>query len=78
MDGSESDMATRARKFAGRLHGRFGCRVEFMDERLSSAEAKMNRAALAEAGASAAAEETVDAEAAALILQSWLQQASDS
>ncbi len=40
MDDTESDMAQAARKFAGRLHGRFGCRVEMHDERLSSSEAR--------------------------------------
>ena len=40
MDGSESEMCTRARKFGNRIHGRFGVAVSFADERLSSFEAK--------------------------------------
>ena len=40
MDGSESDMCQRARKFGNRIHGRFGVAVDFADERLSSFEAK--------------------------------------
>ena len=77
MDSSESDMSERARKFAGRLHGRFGYRVEFHDERLSSFEAKQlrleqRRSSSTVAGEGSARETTVDAEAAALILQSWL------
>ena len=40
MDGSESELGTMARRFARRLHGRFGLPVEMADERLSSHEAK--------------------------------------
>ncbi len=40
MDGSESDMSARARKFANRLEGRFGLAVHMADERLSSREAR--------------------------------------
>lgn len=36
MDGSESELSARARKFANRLHGRFGVKVELVDERLTS------------------------------------------
>lgn len=39
MDGSESDMSARARKFAARLEGRFSLPVHMADERLSSREA---------------------------------------
>ena len=40
MDGSESELSKRARKFARRLEGRFGLKTELVDERLSSFEAK--------------------------------------
>jgi putative Holliday junction resolvase len=40
MDGSESDFCIRARKFARRIHGKFGIKVEMVDERLSTFEAK--------------------------------------
>lgn len=40
MDDTESELSTRARKFANRIHGRFGTRVELVDERLSTIEAK--------------------------------------
>ena len=33
MDGSESEISRRARKFGDRLKGRFGVIIEFMDER---------------------------------------------
>ena len=40
MDGTESDMSRRARKFGKRLHGRFGKPVEVFDERGSTRAAK--------------------------------------
>lgn len=63
MDDTESEMCTRAKKFANRLHGRFGLPVELVDERLTSWEAKQHRdeAAL-----------EVHGDAAALIVQQWL------
>jgi putative Holliday junction resolvase len=70
MDDSESDMSVRARKFANRLHGRFGLRVETIDERLSSYAAK---AELAEnQQGQVRRDKTIDAIAARLILESWL------
>ena len=39
LDGQPHDMTRLARKFANRLHGRFGLPVRLMDERLSSAMA---------------------------------------
>lgn len=68
MDGSESEMSTRARKFANRLYGRYGLRVELCDERLSSFEAKAIRHQRQSTKRQAL---TVDAEAAQLILESW-------
>jgi len=40
MDGSEQEITHRARKFANRLHGRFGLKVELVDERLTSRAAR--------------------------------------
>lgn len=40
LDGAEHEMTRLARKFANRLHGRFSLPVEFVDERLTSAEAE--------------------------------------
>ena len=68
MDGSESEMSTRARKFAKRLHGRYGLKVGLCDERLSSFEAKSIRHELQDHRSPAL---TVDAEAARIILESW-------
>ena len=39
MDGTEHGMSRLCRKFANRLHGRFGLPVTLVDERLTSAEA---------------------------------------
>ena len=67
MDDSESDLSSRARKFARRLHGRFGVGVEMVDERLTSREAKM-------LGREQGTQDLtkIDHIAASLILQSWL------
>lgn len=66
MDGSESELSARARKFGNRLHGRTGLPVEMWDERLSSREAREL------ARDSGRGREQVDALAAALVLESWL------
>lgn len=72
MDGSEQQLTTRARKFANRLHGRFGVQVVLHDERLSTVAA---RADLFERGGYRALEKRqVDAESAIIILESWLEQ----
>ena len=68
MDDSESELAQRARKFANRLHGRFGLPVELFDERLSSREA---REFVASEEGRLAAQSGLDAVAAGLILESW-------
>lgn len=71
MDGSESASSNAARKFAGRLHGRFGVQVELQDERLSSRAARERLQASADAGGKRVRHDAVDAEAAAHILESW-------
>lgn len=71
MDGSEQPLTVRARKFANRLHGRFGIRVELQDERLSTVEA---RAGLFERGGYRALNKgSVDSQSAAIILQDWFE-----
>ena len=72
-DGREGDMAVRVRKFAGRLEEEFGLPVILWDERYSSAEADRG---LAEAARPP--REARDAEAARIILQSWLDSRPDS
>ncbi|MDO8343413.1 MAG: Holliday junction resolvase RuvX [Cellvibrio sp.] len=71
MDDSESELSTRARKFANRLHGRFGVKVEMVDERLSSFEAKSE--VMGRGGSRDYKNNPVDSIAARLILESWLE-----
>ena len=71
MDGSESELSARARKFANRLHGRFGVKVELVDESLTSYSAKGE--VMARGGSRDYKNNPVDSIAARLILESWLQ-----
>ena len=73
MDGSDSPLGERARKFARRLHGRLGLPVTLVDERLSSFEAKQNSREHGHRGDFR--RQPVDSYAAELILQSWLRDA---
>lgn len=68
-DGSISEMAYRARKFANRLHERYKIPVFLMDERLSTREAKSIH--FAQGGSDNFKQESVDGIAAQLILESW-------
>ena len=68
-DGAEHEVARLAAKFARRLEARFGLPVAFVDETLTSADAESR---LREAGARGRARAALDAHAAALILQSYL------
>lgn len=65
MDGTESDMSRRARRFGRELHGRFGLPVLGADERLSTHEA--------EARTVGERKKRVDDLAAEIILQSYLE-----
>ncbi len=70
MDASASELSRLAQKFGRRLEARFNLPVNYMDERLSSAEAKSQ---LAEAGHKGNYQDSpADDLAAQLILQSWL------
>lgn len=72
MDGSPSEMSERAEKFARRLHGRFNLPVYTHDERLTTFEAKGQR--MARGGQRGSYRDNpVDAIAAALLLQGWLE-----
>lgn len=72
MDGSKSEMSERAEKFARRLNGRFNLPVHTHDERLTTYEAKGQR--LQQGQTSGYRERPVDALAAALLLQGWLEE----
>jgi len=71
MDDSESELSARARKFANRLHGRFGVKVEMVDERLSSFEAKGE--VMERGGSRDYKNNPVDSIAARVILESWME-----
>jgi len=73
MDGSESEFCLRARKFARRLHGRFGIKTQMMDERLSTREAK-SRDGKRESYRS----NPIDNIAAQIILEAWLNDPSQA
>ena len=68
--GAITDMTARAERFGRQLQGRFGLPVKFIDERYSSAVAedalKVGRAD----------KHRIDAAAAAIILQAWLDENS--
>lgn len=69
MDGTEQELTQRAKKFANRLHGRFGYQIQLHDERLSTVEAKANLFQIG--GYRALKKEKVDASSAVVILESW-------
>lgn len=70
MDGSEQEITQRARKFANRLHGRFGLTVHTHDERLSTVDAKARLFELG--GFKKLTKEKVDSVSACLIFESWV------
>jgi len=69
MDGSESAMSTRARKFGNRLHGRYGKPCQMVDERGTTREAKQIAQAAGHRGNYR--QDSVDGIAAVLILEGW-------
>ena len=71
MDGTPSEMSERAEKFARRLHGRYQLPVHTHDERLTTFEAKGQRLAQGQRGGYR--DNPVDALAAALLLEGWLE-----
>ncbi len=71
LDGTAHAMSARCIRFANQLRGRFGLRVDYADERLSSVEAEER---LRESGHDArSAKVHVDAMAAQLILQTYFE-----
>jgi len=67
-DGAPHALAEPIARFARRLEGRFGLKVEFVDERLSSHAAEE----FARDGRHGVDARGIDALAAALILETWL------
>lgn len=74
MDGTISDLALRARRFARRIEGRFARTTEMVDERLSSFAVKTAAREAGHRGDYRA--QPVDSEAAALILRDYLNRVS--
>ena len=70
MDDSDSELSRLAEKFGRRLHGRYRKPVAYMDERLSSFEAKQLLDEQGHRGDYQA--QPADSLAAQLILESWL------
>lgn len=70
MDGSEHERTDAARRFGDQLNGRYGLPVHWVDERLSSEEAERQ---LKNRG-SGESKPDIDAVAAQVILQTWLDQ----
>lgn len=67
MDGSESDMSKRCRRFARQLEGRFRIETDLIDERLSSraARERIGRPALT------GRDKRVDSVAAVIMIENW-------
>jgi putative Holliday junction resolvase len=65
-DGAEHEMTIRCRRFANQLHGRYGLETVLEDERFTSAVLSARRG------------ERIDAQAAALILQQYIDQQAPS
>jgi len=69
MDGSEQQLTLDAKKFGKRINGRFGIKVEFQDERLTTADAKEQL--FAQGGYRNLKKDNIDAQSAALIIESY-------
>lgn len=72
MDGSEQQLTKDARKFGNRISGRFGLKVEFQDERLTTADAKEQL--FSRGGYKNLKKDNIDAESARLIIESFFEQ----
>jgi len=73
-EGGETDMSAAARRFAADLESRYGLPVFFIDERLTSAAAGAEfSSARAEGRARRKHARGLDAVAAKIILENWLQ-----
>lgn len=71
MDGTEQPMTQRAKKFANRLHGRFGVQVATHDERLTTADAKAHL--FEHGGYRNLKKGNIDSQSAVVILESYFE-----
>jgi putative Holliday junction resolvase len=80
MDGSETALTAACRRFAAELSHRYALPVELIDERLTSsaAQADLREARRSGARRRRVRREDIDANAARLILETWLQEANRS
>lgn len=76
MDGTPTTITPRVKKFANRLHGRYGLPVSLMDERLTTREAKTEAQARGHHGHYAS--KPVDSIAARIILESWFREHTET
>jgi len=71
MDGTEQQLTLDAKKFGHRVAGRLGVKVEFQDERLTTADAKEQL--FARGGYRNLKKDNIDAESARLIIESYFE-----
>ena len=71
MEGTEQQLTLDAKKFGNRISGRYGLTVEFQDERLTTADAKERL--FAQGGYKNLKKDNIDAESAALIIESFFE-----
>jgi putative holliday junction resolvase len=72
LNGKDLESITpKAKKFANRLHGRFGVKVELHDERLSTTSARSELFELG--GYKALKKGNIDCQSAVIILESWFE-----
>ncbi|GAB3003371.1 Holliday junction resolvase RuvX [Psychrosphaera aestuarii] len=71
MDGTEQLVTQKAKKFANRVHGRFGVQIHMHDERLSTTDAKASL--FASGGYKNLKKGNVDAQSAVVILESYFE-----
>jgi putative Holliday junction resolvase len=78
MDGSETALTAACRRFASELSQRYALPVELVDERLTSSAAQSDLREARRSGARRrrVRREDIDANAARLILETWLQEAN--
>jgi putative Holliday junction resolvase len=69
MDGTEQQLTRDAKKFGNRLSNKFAIKVEFQDERLTTADAKERL--FAQGGYRNLKKDNIDAESARLIIESY-------
>lgn len=71
MDGSEQQLTLDAKKFGNRVSSRYSVKVEFQDERLTTADAKEQL--FARGGFRNLKKDNIDAESAKLIIESYFE-----